>query len=256
MDIIPLIFLTGENIKYFYLLLISLTFFGCSSAKLEHSWQKIKDASYTAVSDPVTWGTALSAGVLYTTKIDDDITDHFAEHNLIGSEDDEALRALNGFVTYATALSIKDDEYKTKAKRVLFEWGGLVTAQQTTNFLNTYVEKDNPSKTADNAIGSHHALEPFAASAMTRRNVDEISIPIWGKYTLNSISYLSATGSALTRVQEGGHSFADQLVSASIGNFIGAFFYEALIRNDENDIKSLEVSLAKDTFFIKTAWNF
>ncbi|MEA3330228.1 MAG: hypothetical protein U9Q29_00860 [Campylobacterota bacterium] len=255
MDIISLIYSTGENIKYFYILLSSLFFFGCSSAKLEHSWQKTKDASYTAVSDPVTWGTALGAGVLYAT-YDDDISEHFAKHNLIDSEDDETLRALNGAMTYATALAIEDDEYKTKAKRVLFEWGGLVTAQQTTNLLNSYVKKENPSKNADNAIGSHHALEPFTASAMTRRNVDEINIPAWGKYTLNSVSYLSATGSALTRVQEGGHSFADQLVSASIGNFIGAFFYEALIRDDKNNIQSLEVSLNRDTFFIQTAWNF
>ncbi|MCD6433066.1 MAG: hypothetical protein J7L21_03405, partial [Sulfurimonas sp.] len=234
---------------------ITLTFFGCSSAKLEHSWQKTKDASFVAVSDPITWGSALSAGLLYAT-YDDDITEHFMNHNLFDSDVDETLRSINGVTLYSSALFIEKDTKTELAQRLLVDFTGSAVARQTTTTLNTLIKKEIPAGDEDYAIGSHHALDTFANSALTRKNISDMEIPTWGKYTINSISYISAAGSAFARIQEGGHSFADQLASVSIGNFIGAFFYEALIRDDENDIQNLEVSINRDSFFIKTAWNF
>ncbi|MFT7003547.1 MAG: membrane-associated phospholipid phosphatase [Sulfurimonas sp.] len=82
-----------------------------------------------------------------------------------------------------------------------------------------------------------------------------MSIPAWGKYSINTISYLSASGSALSRVQEGGHSFSDQLVNASIGNFIGVFFSEAFLSKNETE-KIVEVTAYKGSFNLKTSWSF
>jgi len=176
-------------------------------------------------------------------------------HHIIDNKNEfgEKLRFFNGFLTYATATFIDDNHTKQKIKRLSTEWVGLEIAQQTTVILNTAIHKRAPDKNSDDeydAIGSNHALVPFASSAMTRRNTQQLNIPIWGKYTINSMSYLSASGSAIIRVQEGGHSFADQLVSASIGNFIGLFIHDLFLLDDSVEIhpfiskKSTNINLA------------
>lgn len=230
-------------------ILLSLT--GCSSAKLNHAWEKTKEASYVAASDPLTWGSAAAAGVLYAS-YDDDITQHFMKKNLIDSEADEPLRIINGVTLYTTALFVQSDTDKKRAQRLATDFAGSSAARWTTSALARNIQKETPAGTDDYALGSHHALDPFANSALTRRNVKEMSIPTWGKYSFNALSYLSASGSAFSRVQEGGHSFADQLVSVSIGNFIGLFFYEAFLSQEKN----LNVSLNKDFISVKTAWSF
>ena len=232
---------------YFILLLLT----GCSSAKLESAWERTKKASYVAVSDPLTWGSAAAAGALYAT-YDDDITQHFMKKNLIDSEIDEPLRIINGVTLYASALLVDNDTALERANRLATDFAGSAVAQWTTSALTHNIEKETPSGTDEYAIGSHHALDPFANSALTRRNVNDMSISNWGKYSFNALSYLSASGSAFSRVQEGGHSFADQLVSVSIGNFIGLFFYEAFLSQEEK----LNISINKDYIFVKTSWSF
>jgi len=140
-------------------------------------------------------------------------------------------------------------------QRLATDWAGSTSARYTTSTLNRVIQKETPSGNDDYAIGSHHALDPFANSALTRRNVEDMSIPTWGKYTINSISYLSAAGSAFTRVQEGGHSVADQLVSVSIGNFVGLFFYEVFLGYTK-DIQNVQVNAGQDKFYISTSWQF
>jgi hypothetical protein len=140
-------------------------------------------------------------------------------------------------------------------QRLAVDFTGSTTARFTTTTLNSLIKKETPSGGDDYAIGSHHALDPFANSALTRRNVADMSIPTWGKYTINTISYVSAAGSAFTRVQEGGHSVADQLVSVSIGNFIGLFFYEVFIP-EHTELKSIQAQVDNDNFYITTNWSF
>ena len=119
-------------------------------------------------------------------------------------------------------------------------------ARFTDTALNQTISKESPDGTHDDAIGSNHALEPFASSAMNRRNVEQMNIPTWGKYTLNTLSYTTASASALSRVQDGGHSFADQLVSVSIGNFLGIFVHDVFMLEDTTDTQiSLDDSAAK-----------
>ena len=246
----------GYLIKYFVPFIVGFLFFGCSSHKLNTAWKRTKSASYEAVVDPVTWGSALGAGLLYAT-YDDDITEYYMDHNIIDSDIDEPLRYINGITMYSTAIFVKDDNNTEMMRRLAVDWAGSATARWTTSALNRSIKKETPSGNEDYAIGSHHALDPFANSALTRGNVRDMSIPTWGKYTINTISYISAAGSAFTRVQEGGHSVADQLVSASIGNFIGIFFYQVFLGYDEDtNIKNIKVTASEDNFYISTNWKF
>lgn len=227
-------------------LMIPFLFFGCSSVQLEHTWKRTKSATCSAASDPVTWGPAVGATLLYATGYDDKITRHFMEHPIINNESDEVMRHLIGGITLATAAFVPDEKRGTKVTRIAVEVGAMQFSRWTVNVLNANIVKESPNGDRDNAIGSHHAVSPFAGAAMTKRNVAEMDLPDWAGQTLVGSSYLFATGSAFIRVQEGGHSFADQLINASIGHFIGLFFYDAFMAEDA----ALRVSVSEESMYI------
>jgi len=206
--------------------LIALILTGCTTTQLNSGWERTKQASYNAATDYVTWVPVAASAALYATDYDTDITDYFRDHHWFGEEDDEFYRGLNNYETLSTAFLVNDPDYAQTWKRVLVEFTGLETTKQASTFLEKNIRKKSPDGTHNGSIGSHHALDHFASSAMNRRNVEQLNIPEWGKYTLNTISYTSASASALCRVQDGGHSFADQLLSASIGNFMGLFIHD------------------------------
>ncbi|WP_295054024.1 hypothetical protein [Sulfuricurvum sp.] len=233
--------------KSIILPLIALILAGCSTAQFDNGWEKTKEASYNAATDYVTWVPAAVSVALYATDYDKDITNYFRDHHWIGGEeDDEFYRAINHYETLSTAFLIDDPDYEQKGKRALVEFTGLEATKQTSTFLEKNIHKKSPDGTNNGSIGSHHALDHFASSAMNRRNVEQMDIQEWGKYTLNTISYTSASASALSRVQDGGHSFADQLVSASIGNFMGLFLHDLFMLDATTNIAlSLNDSEAK-----------
>jgi len=234
--------------------LIVFFYTGCSNSKVSTAWQNTQRASYVAVTDPVTWGSALGAVALYAT-YDDDITEHYMENNLFDSEIDERLRKINNLTMYVTALTVSNDTNVKRGQRLATNFAGAAVARRTTTTLNKIIKKDIPSGDDNYAIGSHHALDPFAKSALTRRNVSDMTAPLWLKYSINSLSYISASGSAFSRIQEGGHSFADQLVSVSIGNFVGLFFYE-LFLVDGSNLQSIHTSLVDHKLLVSTTWTF
>lgn len=235
-------------------MLIPFLFYGCTSKQVSTAYQNTKDASWVAITDEVTWGSALGAAALYAT-YDDDITQHYMKDNIFDSKIDENLRTINNLTMYASALAVEKDTNEQKVKRVAVDLIGSSTARGTTTMLNKIIKKETPAGDEDYAIGSHHSLDPFAKSALTRRNVSDMSSPLWFKYSINTVSYLSASGSAFSRVQEGGHSVADQLVSASIGNFIGLFFYELFLK-ETNNLQSIQTSFDEDKIMLTTRWTF
>lgn len=222
--------------KTIILAFLIVLFAGCSTTQFHTGWERTKQASYNAATDYVTWVPAAASAALYATDYDTDMTNYFRDHPWFGEEDDEFYRGLNRYETLATALLVDDPDYRQKEKRILVEFIGLETTKQTSTFLEKNIRKKSPDGTHNGSIGSHHALDHFAGSAMNRRNVEQLDIPEWGKYTLNTISYTSASASALCRVQDGGHSFADQLVSASIGNFMGLFFHDLFMLDSTTNI--------------------
>ena len=74
---------------------------------------------------------------------------------------------------------------------------------------------------------------------MTRRNVALMRLPRWADYSLIGASYLSSSISALVRVEQGGHSFGDQLISASVGNFIGLFMHDLFLLKDDVSVQTV-----------------
>ena len=225
---------------------------GCSSKQISYAWQRTKTASANAALDPMTWVPASTAALLYSTDGDTRITRYFMEHHWANDEYDELFRDLNGLTTYATAVLI-DGPWESKARRVAVEWTAFAVARKTVDALNANFPKETPNGKDDYAIGSYHALSPFAGAAMTRRNVAGMDVSSWVADGIVGMNYLFATSSTLTRVQGGGHSFADQLVSVTLGNFIGLFFYDAFMLDDST---RLEVAIEADRTYVEMQWRF
>ncbi len=238
--------------KHIILTLFLFLFLGCSQTSLQTAWTRTKDASYSAVTDPVTWAPMAVGITLYATNTDQRISKDIMNHPPFYLTNDDMYREINGAETYLTALMIDDNDSVTKLKRVAVEATGFAVARTVTDTLSYSIEKENPSHTGDDAIGSHHAIDTFTGSAMNRRNVDQLDIPEWGKYTLNGISYFTASASAFARVQEGGHSLGDQFIHASIGNFLGLFIHDLFMKEDTH----IELSVANDAAYMYTNWKF
>lgn len=223
--------------KYILLTVVSLLIAGCGGTQFKTVWSTAGEAAYNGVTDPLTPGLAFTSALLYASGYDADITHYLMEHPLVKTEDDELYRDINRYEALTTALVINDDNYTTKAKRFFLQYAILEVAKKRATLLENNITKASPDGSHYGSIGSHHSLDHFTASAINRRNVDRLEIPKWGKYSLNTLSYAAATASALTRVQDGGHYFADQVLTASIGNFTGIFFHDLFRLNAATDLQ-------------------
>jgi len=223
----------------FLFLIVLLLLGGCSAKQTSMVLQRTEQAAVNAVTDPVTWGPAAGAAVLYATPYDTKLTDYFMQHHWTGEEDNgEIARQFNGALTIGTAVLVPEEKWQKRVERVIIEAVTLRLSRLTSYALESGIHKETPDDRNDYAIGSNHALPPFAGSAMTRRNAQGMPISEWGKYGLVGASYLSATIGALSRVEDGGHSFADQLVSASVGNFIGLFFHDLFLLKEDVTVQA------------------
>ncbi len=223
-------------LKIMMLVPIVLVFSACSSKSVSYNWERTKGAAYNAAVDPMTWAPIATGVALDATGYDDDITNHIMKDNpddfTFTGDDADDLRTLSTAITYTTAVLVPDDDMTTKAKRVLVEASALAIGRGYVTLTNSYIDKTSPSGTNEDAFGSNHAVAPFLSAALTRRNVDQMEIPLWAKYSINTVSYAAASGSAYQRIESGLHSFSDQMYSAAIGNFIAIFIHDAFMADD------------------------
>ena len=238
--------------KFIFLASFTIIFLGCSSASLTSTWNRTKQASYNAATDYVSWAPLLGATALYSTDYDTQLTNYIIDKQFLNNDIDDTFRSLNSYETYLSGLFIHESSYTTKGKRILSEVFAFQTSVIASDALN-HIDKRSPDNIHYYAIDSQHALGPFAGSAMTRRNVTQLSIPQWSKYTLNTFSYATATASALTRVQDKGHSFADQLIGASVGNFIGIFMHDIFMLDEH---ATLYASVYNNTHYLQFNYRF
>ena len=144
-------------------LMVSLS--GCSRMNHEQIYEDMKYASYRAVSDPVTWGSALGATLLYTTGADERLTDYFMEHHWVDGSKDDLMREANGAIAYGSAFLAHDGNWTTTLQRGVITFTAFGIARATANSLENNIQKTTPDGRHTYAIGSHHALEPFTGAS-------------------------------------------------------------------------------------------
>lgn len=189
-------------------------------------------AAKSAFYDYGTWPLLIGAAAFRTSEYDTKIADYAMEHRPLFSNDDNAakttdwLRSFDEALTVGTALAV-DEDWTVKGKRALVESGALFVTRFSTTQMNERINREYPDGSGNDALGSHHAATPFAAAALTRRNLSSIDMPDWAAMSINTSSYAAATASAWGRIEMGLHYPSDQLISAAVGNFIAIFFHDA-----------------------------
>lgn len=192
-------------------------------------------AARTAFYDYGTWPLLLGAAAFRANDYDSKVADYAMEHRPLFSESDTAaretddLRSFTDVLTFGTAVAV-DEGWEDKGKRALVESGAIFATRFTTTQMNAWVNREYPDGSGNDAFGSHHAASPFAAAALTRRNVASIEMPRWAKISINASSYAAATASAWGRIEMGLHYPSDQLVSAAVGNFIAIFLHDVFLQ--------------------------
>ncbi|WP_303901236.1 phosphatase PAP2 family protein [Thiohalomonas denitrificans] len=191
-------------------------------------------AAKSAFYDYGTWPLLLGAALFGVSDYDTEVADYAMEHRPLFSTNDSAerttdtLRRLSYVFTYGTALAV-DEGWRNKGERVLTESTALFTTRLVTKQMNLQVDREYPNGSGNDSFGSHHAASPFAAAALTRRNITNIDMPRWSAISINASAYTAATVSAWGRIEMGLHYPSDQLASAAVGNFVAIFFHDAFL---------------------------
>jgi len=194
-------------------------------------------AAKSAFYDFGTWPLLLGAAAFRVSEYDSKLTEFAMERKPLFSNNETAarstdlLRSFDDALTMGTALAV-NETWSDKGRRIVMESGALFLTRFRTTQMNERVNREYPDGSGDDAFGSHHAASPFAAAALTRRNVDSIDMPDWASISINVSSYVAATASAWGRIEMGLHYPSDQLVSAAIGNFTAIFLHDAFVSED------------------------
>lgn len=226
---------------FFFTILAVLLCSGCASSpggntvsETNSPFKRFTHAARSAFYDKGTWPLLLGAVAFRNSDYDAKVADYAMEHRPLFATDERAdsdtdkLRSFSYLLTYGTALAV-NETWSESGKRVLTDTSALYTTRLTTKQMNIEVEREYPGGGGDDAFGSHHAASPFAAAALTRRNVDELAISKWAARGINVSAYAAATASAWGRIEMGLHYPSDQLASAAVGNFIAILFNDAFL---------------------------
>lgn len=207
---------------------------GNSVSETQSPFSRFTHAARTAFYDKGTWPLLLGAAVFRNSDYDAKVADYAMDHKPLFTTDERAerytdiLRSAGYVFTYGTALAV-DETWSDSGKRVLTDTSALYTTRLITKQMNLQVDREYPNGGGNDAFGSHHAASPFAAAALTRRNVDDLDISEWSTTGINVSAYAIATASAWGRIEMGLHYPSDQLVSAAVGNFIAIIFNDAFL---------------------------
>lgn len=202
-----------------------------STDSLSHRFLR---AAKTAFYDRGTWPMLLGAAAFRVSDYDTRVADYAMKHKPLFSNDGNAarmtdtLRSFDDALAFGTALAV-DEGWGGKGKRVLAESSALFSTRLITTQMNERVNREYPDGTGNDSFGSHHAASPFAAAALTRRNLASADMPDWVVYGINTTSYSAATLSAWGRIEMGLHYPSDQLASAAVGNFIAILIHDTFV---------------------------
>lgn len=197
---------------------------------------RYSSAARSAFTDNGTWPLLVAAAALRAGDYDARLTEYAMETGKPFPSDSnvanitDQLREYIYVFPYGTALAI-DEGWGDKATRLTVDSVAFLATRQVTNQMNARVSEEYPNGNGYDSFGSHHAASPFAAAALTRRNLAEMDLPGWANVTINTTAYVMAAGSSWGRVVMGLHYPSDQLASAAAGNFVALFFHDAFLRD-------------------------
>lgn len=210
-----------------------------SQVTLTPGWQRLKNSTAKAVTDPHVWIPTAGAIVFSLGDLDEEVSDWAIDKTpLFGSPDNakeisDDLRNLSSYFYYATALfthsgHTPEEWLFNKAKAVGVASLGRAANDYTNETLKRVIDK-RPPAAQDFSFPSGHTNQAGYRSALAVRNLDAMPISdrarFWSKVTIHGVAGL--TGWA--RVEAASHFPSDVMAGYALGHFFGFVVNDAFI---------------------------
>lgn len=220
------------------------------------TWARLGMAAKNAVLDPYTWAPLAGAAVFALNEDWDREVSNWArrETPIFGSK---SAASSGGKITrniamaggLATAMGTPSGPYPywgtNKAMGVAIQTAAALAPQAIVLEMKKATDRVRPSGKDDLSFPSTISSEAAAWSAMGRRNIREMTIPLGWRTAMEATLSASAGLTAWSRVENGSHYPTDVLVGLAIGNATSLFIQDLFLGPSWRNLR-VGVSPARD----------
>lgn len=232
---------------------------GCGSLKNGRAWgedivlfpdsNRIKRAFSRSIADPNTYAPLAGAVIFSMGSLDENTSKWASEKTPLYGSKRAASRKSNQLSKYggagalATALLAPSGEAYNEALLAKLKGGAVEIAAigatlASTETIKRLSGRPRPDETDDKSFPSGHSAKAFSLSALSRRNIESISLnkPVRGALNAGFTALASAT--AWARVEAKAHYPSDVLAGAALANFLTLFVHDAFLglQNPESNV--------------------
>lgn len=219
---------------------------GCANMDSSDHWSgRILNASKTAIQSPNTWVPLTGAVLMVASNSDHEASDWAVENKPLIDHWHDAEEASNTFAGIVSVSAILSSALLSTKRSQHSRWDRLKVDAATffitsgvTEQAKTIFGRDRPKNTANDSFPSGHTSQAFCAAAITAKNLKLYRMSKTKKMAINISMYTLAYGTAWARVESQNHYPSDVLAGAALGNFIGIFLREILLKEESLSISA------------------
>jgi membrane-associated phospholipid phosphatase len=218
-------------------------------ATFSPGWHRVGAAARRAVSSPSVWIPAAGAGLFLigeeTSRADSRLSDWASSKTPLFGSPATADRASDrlqniargaGVVTSLVTPGGRADGARwltAKGRGIVAGSSAVLGAFSVTHVLKESVERQRPDASdpdeANKSFPSGHSSHTAVFSTMASRNVDHLPWPRHARTVAKGTFAVMTAATMWSRVEAKQHYPSDVLAGAAIGNFFGAFVYDAFL---------------------------
>ena len=235
-----------EVMSRIIVLLLCFNLVACAHQPI--SWERSKQAAYDAASHPSVWGPLLGAGVFAASNLDNRTSKSLSDHTpVFGSRDaaDKASTDLQDLLIVTAGASVllvpaAEDGNATidRGDRLGIVLGGIALSSGMSETMKYITQRERPDHSNNYSFPSGHATAAFTSATFASENFHlafgDDARAGWADAGL----YTAASLTAWARVEAQKHYASDVMVGAALGNFMGRFLDELLVKNSSNVVLS------------------
>lgn len=212
---------------------------------------RLQDSALQAVRDPGVIYPAAAAVLITIDNADHELSEWAVEHTPVFGSQQDALNASDDFRNTlrweAIVTGMATPPVHTRpslSQRLTHVAGDVVIIESTslvTGTLKHVTGRERPDGSNKRSLPSGHSSGAFAAMTVANRHISSLP-PAWD-YSLTTLNWGLAAGTAWARVEGNVHFPSDVLAGAALGRFMGLWLEYALFP----DNAAIAVDLSPDS---------
>lgn len=232
-----------------------------ASATIAPGWNKIGRSALDAVKSPGVWLPMAGALALQVQDFDSRISTWAADQTpVFGSRDNAATQSdsLENIATGAFALTLlatpggdqPEAWLLSKTKGLAVEYAAIRITKLATSSLKAATLRQDPNKDGYDSMPSEHSSNVALLKTLSIRNLKTVPMPRALRWSAEAGLHALALGTDWARVEAFDHYPSDILVSMSLGNFMGAFIYDAFMGIESDGSVQPQISIGPSAAFL------